>query len=362
MRITGASVLHKEVQSEQEVKCAFGTMSSRHAVFLTLEDDAGRRGVGESWVNFPIWAPFERVAAYERAIIPWLKGRAVEDVAECIRELWSAFLGPARQSGTRGALLSTICAVELALWDLASQRDEEPLCALLFDSPAERVRVYASGINAPLPRDRISAHLDQGVRLFKLKLGFGDELDRRNLDEMKSLLGDRARLAVDINRGWDFDTAMRWLPMLAGYDPEWLEEPLREQDEGRLGELAGMTEIPLAGGENVMTPPGCAADLLVSSPFGVLQPDLTKYNPLHVSLEVLRGGVEAGKRVLPHFLGSGPGLAASLHFAAGCPGALCEMDINRNALRTDVLDEPFEVEDGAIRLPDRPGLGWRLKA
>jgi L-alanine-DL-glutamate epimerase-like enolase superfamily enzyme len=361
MRISRARVVHRQVPVERQVKTAFGVMDSRHAVFLVVEDDAGRVGLGESWVNFPLWAPQERVAAFERAIIPWLEGREVEDVPACVGDLWSALLGPARQSGTRGPLLSAVCAVELALWDLRSQREEKPLAAMLFDSPAERVRVYASGINAPLPLDLIDEHLDRGVGLFKLKLGFGDDEDRRNLEAMRSHLGKRARLAVDVNRGWDFDSAARWMPELAKFDLEWVEEPLCEAEESRLGELAALTDVPLAGGENVVTPPGCDVEVMTGLPLGVLQPDLTKYNPLSVSLGVLRAGAAAGKRVVPHFLGSGPGQAASLHFAAGCPGTLCELDINRNALRTDVLDEPFVIEKGTVRLPDRPGLGWRLK-
>jgi L-alanine-DL-glutamate epimerase-like enolase superfamily enzyme len=360
MRISSARVIHRQVPVERQVRTAFGVMDSRHAVFLVAEDDAGRRGVGESWVNFPGWAPWERVAAFERAIIPWLTGREVEGVGECVAELWSALVGPARQSGTRGPLLSALCAVELALWDLAAQREERPLAAMLFDSPAERVKVYASGINAPLPAGLIAEHLDRGVELFKLKLGFGDDEDRRNLDEIAGRLSGRARLAVDVNRGWDFEAAARWLEELAERELEWIEEPLREEDESRLDELAEMAGVPIAGGENVMIPPGGGGRSMLDAPFDVVQPDLTKYSPLHVALEVLRGSGDAEKRVVPHFLGSGIGQAASLHFAAGCPGALCELDINRNALRTDVLDEPLTIEDGAIRLPERPGLGWRL--
>ncbi|MHC4914428.1 MAG: mandelate racemase/muconate lactonizing enzyme family protein [Planctomycetota bacterium] len=361
MRIAKARALHRSAPVDKPVKTAFGVMNSRHAVILLLEDGDGRVGVGESWVNFPAWAPWERVAAFERCLIPYLTGREVEDVAGFVRSTWSDLVGQARQSGTRPALLCAISAVELALWDLCAQRDEKPLAALLFDEPAKSVRVYASGINAPLPWDLIDDMLGKGVTLFKLKLGFGDDEDRRNLEEMKRRLEGRASLAVDVNRGWDFDSAARWLPELATLDVEWIEEPLREEDEPRLGELAEMSGVPLAGGENVMTPPGSAPGELVGAPYAVLQPDLTKWAPLHVALDVLRSAAEHGKRVVPHFLGSGPGQAASLHFAAGCPDALCEVDINRNQLRTEMLDAPLVVEDGAIRIPDRPGLGWTLR-
>ncbi len=68
-----------------------------------------------------------------------------------------------------------------------------------------------------------------------------------------------------------------------------------------------------------------------------------------------------GKRVIPHFLGSAPGQAASLHFAAGCEDGMVEWDLNQNALRTALFEEPFQIQDGVIEIPNRPGLGWYLK-
>ncbi len=359
MRIAGAEARHHSVPIESQVKTAFGVMDARHAVFLAIEDADGRRGVGESWVNFPAWAHRERLAAFEEAVIPYLRGKEVGDIPEFVAGMWKAFEGQARQSGTRGPLLGALCAAEIALWDLAARRAGKPLAKLLFEDPTDRVKVYASGINSPLPKKLIDEHLARGVKLFKLKLGFGDEADHRNLAELRKHLGADARMAVDVNRGWSFDQAAAWLAPLADYDVKWIEEPLREADEHRLSELREKTAIPIAGGENVMLFP--EGDVKRMWDFDVVQPDLTKYAPLHVALEVLKEAGKRGKRVVPHFLGSAPGLAAALHFAAGCPGALCELDLNPNPLRTGLTAKPFTIEDGAIAIPDRPGLGWEVK-
>ena len=72
--------------------------------------------------------------------------------------------------------LRILGAVELALWDLAAQCRGVPLCKLLFEHPAERVNVYASGINSPLPWDLIDEHLACGVGE---QFGIGAELARR---------------------------------------------------------------------------------------------------------------------------------------------------------------------------------------
>jgi D-galactarolactone cycloisomerase len=153
---------------------------------------------------------------------------------------------------------------------------------------------------------------------------------------------------------------LRWLPILPDYDVQWLEEPLRPEDEVYLEQLRAESQTPLAGGENILMPPGSDVDEIAASAWDILQPDLTKYTPLHVAQRLLDAAGAAGKRLIPHFLGSGPGQAASLHFAAGCPEGLLELDISPNPLRTETLDSPLRIVDGSIEIPQRPGLGWRL--
>jgi L-alanine-DL-glutamate epimerase-like enolase superfamily enzyme len=216
------------------------------------------------------------VAAFEQAYLPWLKGREVGDIPSFIEGMFAAFRGPAEQAGAVGPLMSALCAVECALWDVAARRADVPLHRLLFDNPRPEVEIYASGINAPLPVDLIDSHLSQGVRLFKLKLGFGDDADRANLDALAKHLAGRARLAVDANRNWTLAQAERWLDVLADFDVVWLEEPLRAGEEESLERLFNQNKVPVAAGENVMMTPGGDTRVLADFPAHVLQPDLTK--------------------------------------------------------------------------------------
>lgn len=358
--VADADVKHERIPIDHPVKTAFGVMQERHAVLLLLEDGSGQVGVGESWVNFPLWAAWERVALFTHGFIPYLWGSHVDSIPEYIGKMYEDFVGPARQSGTIGPLVQALCAVELALWDLQAQRAGVPLAHCLFAQPASSVRVYASGINSPIPWNLIDEHLDRGITLFKLKLGFGDDEDRRNLEELSHHLDARASLAVDVNCGWSMQQAERWLPDLEGYNVQWIEEPLKASEEMHLAELRAISNTPLAGGENLPMPPGVDVQGILNAPFDVLQPDLTKNAPLHVARELVQAAEATEKQIVPHFLGSAPGQAASLQFAAGCPEALVELDINRNPLRTEICDQPFEVVDGRISIPDEPGIGWRL--
>ncbi len=358
--ISRGNVRHGKAHIDQPVKTSFGNMNSRHAVLLLLEDEQGRIGVGESWINFPLWAPWERVALFQQGFIPYLEGNSLDSIPNFIRRMYRDFLGPASQSGTVAPLIQALCAVELALWDLLAQREGVPLARCLFDNPAPAVRVYASGINSPVPWDLISEQLDVGVTLFKLKLGFGDEEDEKNLREMAGFLGDKALIAVDVMRGWTLKQSLGWLPKLRDQGVAWLEEPLLPSEEKHLSELKAASNVPIAGGENIWMPPDLDITAVLEAPLDVMQPDLTKNTPLHKAMGLLEANIGRDTRVVPHFLGSAPGQAASIHFAAGCPEALVEMDINRNPLRTEMFTEPFVIEDGMMKIPDRPGLGWCL--
>ncbi len=176
--IQAAKVYRLETPVEAVVRTSFGVMNKRTALLLSLRDRDGVVGWGESWVNFPAWAAAERQFAFEQAYLPYLKGRRVDDIPAFIAAMARAFIGPARQAAATGQLVQALCAVEIALWDLEAQRAGKSLAQLLFRKPATSVRVYASGINSPLPWARIDQHLQLGVRLFKLKLGFGRRLGR----------------------------------------------------------------------------------------------------------------------------------------------------------------------------------------
>ena len=63
---------------------------------LLIHDESGKTGVGESWINFPNWAPWERIAAFERTLIPYLRGKQIADIASFMKSIDNDF----RRCGT----------------------------------------------------------------------------------------------------------------------------------------------------------------------------------------------------------------------------------------------------------------------
>src|SRR6185436_16177998 len=75
-------------------------------------------------------------------------------------------------------------------------------------------------------------------------------------------------------------------------------------------------------------------------------------------------------RIVPAAWSSGVGLVAALHFAASIPPfphsdlepapQLLEYDVGENPLRDEILEEPLRIVEGAIAVPEAPGLGLKL--
>lgn len=218
--------------------------------------------------------------------------------------------------------------------------------------------VYASGINPDAPERTVRTMRERGHRAFKLKIGFGAELDIRNVAAVRDEAGPGVDVAADANQAWTLDEALSVVQRLNRFDLRWLEEPLhanRPWSEWRT--LRDASPVALAAGENIA---GFAAfsKALQHNLLRVIQPDIAKWGGVSGCLAVGRDIVRSGASYCPHYLGGGIGLLASAHLLAGVGGpGMLEVDVNENPLRDTLCGPVADVRDGAIVLGDGPGLG-----
>ncbi|VCU68927.1 Mandelate racemase [Pigmentiphaga humi] len=340
------------------VQTSFGIMNDRPAVLVKLTDADGITGWGEIWCNFPSVGAEHRARLALAYLKPLVLAEAWPDPAACWRQLADRMAVLVLQTGEPGPIHNAIAGVEQALWDIAAKRAGMPLWRMLGGLTSGPVPVYASGINPTAPEKIARARYEEGYRAFKLKVGFGAERDDANLRAMRDAIGPASALMVDANQGWDFDEACRAGERMARYDLLWLEEPLRaDAPIERWTELAARQPLRLAAGENLAGLEAFASHAQ-SGALAILQPDIGKWGGLSGSLAVARIAAEHGLWFCPHWLGGGIGLLAALHLkaAVGGPGYV-EVDANPNPLRDGLAQPAFVVEEGAVRLSDRPGLG-----
>jgi L-alanine-DL-glutamate epimerase-like enolase superfamily enzyme len=339
---------------------AFSTreLEGREYVIVRIVDEGGASGVGYTYAGDSGGLWLKR--GIEELLAPRLRGRSVFG----IEQTWESIFRDLLLLGRRGALLRMLSAVEIAQWDLLAKRAGLPLRYLLGGSQ-DSVAAYASGgyYRPGDPCENVAAELERyqelGFTDFKLKFGgLPLEQDLERVAEARRVLEPGARLALDVNNGWQtLPQAMRAVEALRPYDIWWIEEPFLPDDVANHSLLAARSPIAIATGEIEATRWGFA-QLVKERAAHILQPDAC-----------VVGGIGEWRRIAAlaaaHDIPVAPHWHANLHaqLAAATPNcitveyfALGEGIYNFEQLVTN----PLTVENGRITLGDATGLGVEL--
>lgn len=338
------------------VQTSFGTMYDRPMVLVRLEDEHGTVGWGEVWCNFPSIGAEHRARIVDEILAPLIIGQEFDGPGALFDFLTSKMHVLTLQTGEPGPFAQAIAGIDIAAWDIWARRQDKPLWSVLGGN-TDRIPLYASGLNPVEPERVVAQRYREGYRDFKLKIGFGSEVDITNLKRIRGVAED-LNVMADANQAWDLKTALTEAAALAEHGLGWLEEPLRaDRSWDEWSELAQACGVPLAAGENVAGRDGFAA-LIASKAVAVVQPDLAKWGGISECTPVARDVLAAGRRYCPHYLGGGIGLLASGHVLAAVGGdGMLEIDSNDNPLRTLLCGSLNDVNEGAANLGDAPGLG-----
>jgi L-alanine-DL-glutamate epimerase-like enolase superfamily enzyme len=205
---------------------ARGTRTEAVVVVVTITDDDGTRGWGES-------VPYARY------------GETVEGVADTIRALDPRDLD---RSGLRARLPAGAArnAVDAALWDLEAKRTRRRVWDLAGASPPPACMVTAETLSIAAPEamaEKARALADRP--LLKVKVGADDPI--RRIAAVRAGAPE-ADLIVDANEAWSVDQLRAALPDLAALRVRLLEQPVpADQDAG----LAGLdSPVPLCADES----------------------------------------------------------------------------------------------------------------
>lgn len=341
------------------VVASFGSIAERVIAMVAVEDADGAVGWGDIWGNFPSITTEYRARLAGWLLPDLLLGRTVEDIPAHYAEMMRQSRVLAIQSAEYGPIAAVVAAADQALWDLAARRRGVPLRRLLDPGAGDRIPAYASGLNPDDGPEAAGRARQAGHRNFKLKVGFGDGIDRGNVAAIRRDMEDGERFFVDANQRWDLEAAEAAAGWLADADVGWLEEPMRadapDEDWRR---LRAAMRLPLAGGENLPD------HKLIDRALGwldIMQPDVGKWGGVSDNVAIARRALARGRTYCPHWLAGGLGLLHSANILAAVGGGgLLEMDVNANPLRDAVVGGALAVENGHVRLPDGPGLGVEI--
>ncbi|MFN3938485.1 MAG: enolase C-terminal domain-like protein [Gemmobacter sp.] len=352
-RITGFRLWHLSLPVVSRRDHGIGTVGGAvEVVVLRLTAEGGAEGWGEAapWSVFT-GTPEASFAALDRYIRPLVTGQRVADAAAIL----------ARAEAAVAHCTEAKAALDAALLDLTGRIAGLPVWALLGGRHRDAVPLSVSLADPDWDADLalLDRLADEGVRTVKLKTGFRDH--RFDIMRLEALRRDwpMMRVRVDYNQGLDPFGAAAALADVAGFAPDFIEQPVPARDFSAMARLRAACPVPIIADESVFSP----ADMLRAVREGICD---------GVSVKVMKSGglrraqqvaAIAGAAGLAAYGGdmfeTGLGHLAGLHMIAACPAVTlgCEFYQARYFLAEDILASPFPIRDGAAHLPDGTGLG-----
>ncbi len=358
MRIRDIEVINLrfEYAAGQRFRYAGGLCTARLTTLIRVHTDSSLVGLGSVYSH-----PDLVRTIVDGQLRPALVG---EDPSN-IEGIWKRCYSLMRWYGRKGAALSALGGVDIALWDLRGKATGKPVYELLGGTSAPGVPAYASGLLwKAQPSELIEEaerHVADGFRAVKMRLGRNSDYDRAAVAAVRDTVGSEIRLLVDGNARYSLDEARGMLPALRDAGVYWLEEPFAPEDpDSFLALQPDLGGIRLAAGENEFGLQGFR-ELIDPGLVQIVQPDCCRCGGLTEAMRISRRAAEKKLFVAPHTWSDAVALTANMHLVAATPHALTvEMDRTGNSLIDDLLTNPLEVANGTIALPEGPGLGIEL--
>ena len=271
-------------------------------------------------------------------------------------------------------LMTALSGIDQALWDIAGKHFGVPVYQLLGGAVRDRIRVYAHwGIHdltessLEVARTRLDWLRQRGYTAFKAGPGgmwraheppavIDAFVKRAYL--MREWVGPAVELAFDFHGKMTPALAIEICHELKGMRPMFVEEPVPQENVLALKQVSDHVPFPIATGERLLTRWGFR-EVCELHAVAYLQPD-----PSHV------GGISELKKVanlaetyylhiMPHCAIGPVALAAAMQVDAVVPNFLIQEQVDAS-LGDGLLRQPWQVRDGHIDLPRRPGLGFEV--
>jgi len=268
-----------------------------------------------------------------------------------------------------------IGTIEVAIWDAIAKIEGKPLHRVLaerYNGGKVQDKVfcyvgggwYAPGKTTKDLQDEMRRHLDACYTMVKMKVGgmaLADDVAR--VEAVKSLVGNRGELAVDANSKFGREEALTYATALSPFKLRWFEEPCDPLDYATLTEISDNYDGALSTGENLFS----TQDVENLVHFGGLKAgrgDVIQVDPPQaygivqyartVAMLASHGWQRSG--LFPH-----GGNQMSLHIAGGFGLGGAESYPGVFGAFAGFADDA-RLEDGYLKLPDRPGIGFEGQA
>ena len=297
-----------------------------------------------------------------RYIIP-----VIEDLAEATKgqpiapfDAYRRGVGSLHLVGREGVTLIAVSGLDMAAWDAMAKAADLPLAVFLGGTLGPVPAYNSNGLWLTPPRELAAeaAALVAEGGFTGLKLRLGREILSEDLAAIAAVhegAGPSVKLMVDFNQGLTLGDALVRCHALDEQGLYWFEEPTTYDNIPGYAQLARELKTPVQLGENFYGPRALYQAVLAGAG-DYMMPDMMRI-----------GGVSGWLRAAA--ITSGAGIPMSTHLYPEIAAHLMRVTESAHWLEWQdwaypILAEPFQLKDGFLMVPDKPGQGieWDEKA
>jgi galactonate dehydratase len=353
----------------------------RNWVFVKLITDDGIEGIGE---------------AFDVPFNPHAVARLIQTTGERfiigsdpfkIELMWRKIYASGYDQHPDVTKMGVISAFEIACWDIIGKAVGQPVYNLLGGQYHEKLRTYTymypasktlqQGFVQNTPQsagERAAAYVKMGFTAIKFDpVGPGTmhaplQLSIHNLANAEAVIGgiraavgDKCDIIIGTHGQMTTSSAIRLAKRLEKFDPLWFEEPVPPENKDEMARVAHHTSIPVASGERLATKYEFR-ELLDKQAASILQISLARAGGI-LEAKKIAGMAEAYyAQIAPHLYAGPVEAMANIHLATCSPNFLILEGLEDwGGFYNEILNKPFQWQDGYIIPPTEPGLGFELK-
>jgi L-alanine-DL-glutamate epimerase-like enolase superfamily enzyme len=323
--------------------------------FVRISTDEGIEGIGSASPAEDVTGESPEACRTALSVkqLGWLGGRDPRDLDKLVRELGQS----------HRATPAARAAVDMALHDLVARGEGVPLVDLLgrcHDALPTSVTIGISSVEESIAE--ADEYLGRGFRCLKVKTGRSFDEDVERLTKLRERVGPEIFIRIDANQGYTVEEARSFGDLAADLDLELIEQPLPASLDSEMRSLPPSVRRIIAADESLHGEED-ARDLAEDpSACGIFNIKIMKSGGIRPALVIAGIAESAGIDLMwgcndESILS----IAAALHAAYACPSTrYLDLDGSFDLAR-DPASGGFVVEEGRLRLLDRPGLGVDLQ-
>lgn len=339
--------------TEDQFRYGGGVCTGRLTTLALVHLEDGQTGVGSAYTH-----PGMAYLTIQEQLAPMLCGLEADDV----EGIWERMYGLTRWYGRKGAAMSALGAVDVALWDLRGKARREPIWHMLGGT-SSRCPIYASGLlwNTPEALAREARlYIEKGFRRVKMRLARSETYDREAVQAVRQAIGPEHDIIVDASMRYHLELAVRMGTFFQELGVFWYEEPFAPENIDDFVALRPRTPVPLAAGENEFGYQGFR-ELIRAGALDIAQPDASRCGGITEVHRIVQLALSHKVRVASHSWSDAIAIVANAHVISAAPNGLTvERDCTGNPLVQELLKTPLTVQDGHFDLGDAPGLGLEV--